>query len=186
MNTKWIPLTVVSIFTQTEFLWLLCQYSHQMNSFDCRVNIHTKWIPLTVVSIFWWISELLRTQPCRFALYQWIAENVGSEFDTFAPYSGLVHGSLTQTSGHKLAVLTVMFRDFQTSVFNKQRVGRKRLCVHFLFIFKFHSDRQASGVSSVQIRYRRKDGKSRLSCQHSSRHTMHSTNRNRKSKPFCI
>ena len=52
IHTKWIPLTVVSIFIQNELLWLLSQYSHKMKSVDLCVNIHTKWITLSAVSIF--------------------------------------------------------------------------------------------------------------------------------------
>ena len=60
----------VSIFTHNELIWLLCQYSHKinsfdlcqyspkMNSFDCCVNIHPKWIPLTAVSIFTNIQKI--------------------------------------------------------------------------------------------------------------------------------
>ena len=34
-------------------------------------------------------------------------------------HAGLVH-ALTQSGGHKMAALTVMFHDFQTLIFNKQ------------------------------------------------------------------
>ena len=40
-------------------------------------------------------------------------------FDTAAMPAGLVC-ALTQSGGHKMAALTVMFHDFQTLIFNKQ------------------------------------------------------------------
>ena len=157
IHTKWIPLTVVPISTPNEFCY---QDSHQMNCFDCCVNIHTKSIALTVVSIFtpneflWLLcqyshqmnsfscqTEHLRTQPCRFTLYQRRPETIGSEFDTFAPYSGLVH-DVTDTdcwaqngSTHKH-----IFATFKCRVLtNRARNGVKN---GYMCIFSFHSNRK--------------------------------------------
>ena len=56
IHTKLIPLNVVSLFIQNEFLWVLYQYPHTIVWFDfeCCVNIQTQWFYfiLSVESMF--------------------------------------------------------------------------------------------------------------------------------------
>ena len=87
-HTQWIALTVVSIFMQNEFLWLLWIYSYTVNSFDDY--IHTKWITLTVVPVFtqntflWLLcqySHKMNSFDCYVNIHtQWIPLTVWSVF----------------------------------------------------------------------------------------------------------
>ena len=81
-----------------------CKYFHLPSSFDCSINIYTKEAP------FCFKSKFLRVQPCWFTLYQWRAEKdwLMRHFILLLHMLALFH-SLTQTTGHKMAALTVMF-----------------------------------------------------------------------------
>ena len=81
-----------------------CKSFHLHSSFDCSIDSYTKEAP------FCFKSEFLRAQPCWFTLYQWRAEKdcLMRCFILLLHMLALFH-SLTQTTGHKTAALTVMF-----------------------------------------------------------------------------
>ena len=82
----------------------ICKYFDLHCSFNCSKNIYTKEAP------FCFKSEFLRAQPCWFTLYQWRAEKDWlMRYLILLPHMLALFHSLTQTAGHKMAALTVMF-----------------------------------------------------------------------------